>query len=100
MASGVSKQFPQPTSRTLQSFPLREAGFIFQIQGWYELSLEGRFLYPKEHSFRKAVFKGHFFFKFTFDSFKRHLGDFPGGPVAKTPQSQGQGPGFNPWLGN
>ena len=23
-----------------------------------------------------------------------------GGPVAKTPCSQGRGPGFNPWAGN
>ena len=74
MASGVSKQFPQPTSRTLQSFPLREAGFIFQIQGWYELSLEGRFLYPREHSFRKAIFKGHFFLS----SLLTHLKDIWG----------------------
>ena len=28
------------------------------------------------------------------------LGDFPGGPVAKTPRSQCRGPGFDPWLGN
>ena len=27
-------------------------------------------------------------------------GDFPGGPVAKTPSSQCRGPGFNPWSGN
>ena len=26
--------------------------------------------------------------------------DFPGGPVAKTPQSQFRGPGFDPWSGN
>ena len=26
--------------------------------------------------------------------------DFPGGPVAKTPHSQGRGPGFSPWSGN
>lgn len=25
------------------------------------------------------------------------LGDFSGGPVAKTPSSQCRGPGFNPW---
>ena len=28
------------------------------------------------------------------------LGDFPGGPVAKTPISPMQGTGFNPWSGN
>ena len=27
-------------------------------------------------------------------------GDFPGGPVAKTPRSQCRGPGFDPWSGN
>ena len=27
-------------------------------------------------------------------------GDFPGGPVAKSPCSQGRRPGFNPWSGN
>ena len=27
-------------------------------------------------------------------------GDFPGGPVAKTPCSQFWGPGFDPWSGN
>ena len=27
-------------------------------------------------------------------------GDFPGGAVAKTPCSQGRGPGFNPWSEN
>ena len=28
------------------------------------------------------------------------VGDFPGGPVAKTPSSQCRGLRFNPWLGN
>ena len=28
------------------------------------------------------------------------LGDFPGGPVAKTPPSRCRRPGFNPWSGN
>ena len=27
-------------------------------------------------------------------------GDFPGGPVVKTPCSQGKGPESNPWPGN
>ena len=27
-------------------------------------------------------------------------GDFPGGPVAKTPRSQCRGPGFDAWSGN
>ena len=27
-------------------------------------------------------------------------GDFPGGPVAKTPSSQCRGPGFDTWSGN
>ena len=27
-------------------------------------------------------------------------GDFPGGPVANTPQSQCRGPEFNPWSVN
>ena len=26
--------------------------------------------------------------------------DFPGGPVAKTPLSQGREPEFDPWVGN
>ena len=26
--------------------------------------------------------------------------DFPGGPMAKTPRSQGRRPGFDPWSGN
>ena len=26
--------------------------------------------------------------------------DFPGGPVAKIPRSQGRGPRFDPWSGN
>ena len=29
-----------------------------------------------------------------------HSGDFPGGPVGKTPCSQCRGPGFDPWSGN
>ena len=33
--------------------------------------------------------------------FKKKLrGDFPGGPVAKTPCSQCRGHGFDPWAGN
>ena len=28
------------------------------------------------------------------------LGDFPGGPVAKTLSSQGRGPGYDPWSEN
>ena len=28
------------------------------------------------------------------------LGNFPGGPMAKTPHSQCRGPGFDPWSGN
>ena len=31
---------------------------------------------------------------------KVQSGEFPGGPVAKTPGSQGRGPRFNPWSGN
>ena len=31
---------------------------------------------------------------------KIRSGDFPGGPVAKTPCSQCWGPGFSPWSGN
>ena len=27
-------------------------------------------------------------------------GDFPGGPVGKTPSSQCRGPEFDPWSGN
>ena len=30
---------------------------------------------------------------------QEYEGDFPGGPVAKTPHSQCGGPGFNPWSG-
>ena len=30
----------------------------------------------------------------------RGYGDFPGGPVAKTPCSQCKGPEFNSWSGN
>ena len=32
--------------------------------------------------------------------FKKSPGDFPSGPVVKTPHSQRRGHGFNPWLGN
>ena len=28
------------------------------------------------------------------------LGSFPGGPLAKTPNSQCRGPRFDPWSGN
>ena len=28
------------------------------------------------------------------------IGDFPGGPVVKTPHFQCRGPGFDPWSGN
>ena len=31
---------------------------------------------------------------------RRRAGDFPGGPVTKTPCSQCRGPRFNPWSGN
>ena len=31
---------------------------------------------------------------------KSQVLDFPGGPVAKTPQSQCRGPRFHPWSGN
>ena len=27
----------------------------------------------------------------------QRIGDFPGGPVAKTPSSQCKGPDFDPW---
>ena len=30
----------------------------------------------------------------------RSRGDFPGGPVGKTPSSQCRGPRFDPWSGN
>ena len=30
----------------------------------------------------------------------KNNGDFPGGPVAKTPCSRCRGPGFDPWSGN
>ena len=33
-------------------------------------------------------------------SFKEELGDFLGGPLAKTPHFQCRGPGFDPWSGN
>ena len=33
-------------------------------------------------------------------SFKEELGDFLGGPLAKTPHSHCRGPGFDPWSGN
>ena len=32
--------------------------------------------------------------------FKEVILDFLGGPVAKTPLSQGRGPGFDPWPRN
>ena len=35
-----------------------------------------------------------------FYQIKRRNRDFPGGPVAKSPHSQGREPGFNPWSGN
>ena len=31
---------------------------------------------------------------------KGEKGDFPGGPVSKTPHSQCRGPGFDPWSQN
>ena len=31
---------------------------------------------------------------------RKWLGDFPGGPVAKTLWSQCRGPGLHPWSGN
>ena len=31
---------------------------------------------------------------------KERQGDFPGGPVVKTPHSQCRGPRFDPWSGN
>ena len=31
---------------------------------------------------------------------RKDPGDFPGGPVAKTPSSQWRGQGFGPWSGN
>ena len=31
---------------------------------------------------------------------KNNVGDFPGGPVVKTPSSQSRGPGFDPWSRN
>ena len=31
---------------------------------------------------------------------KTECGDFPGGPVVKTPQFHCRGHGFDPWLGN
>ena len=33
-------------------------------------------------------------------SFKDSTGDFPGGPMAKTLESQCRGPRFHPWSGN
>ena len=35
-----------------------------------------------------------------FKHIKNKMGDFPGGPVAKTPRSQCRGPGFAAWSGN
>ena len=32
--------------------------------------------------------------------YKTDLGDFPGGPVIKTPHFHCRGPGFHPWSGN
>ena len=34
------------------------------------------------------------------ENLKRSLGDFPGGPLGKTPHSQCRGPRFDPWSGN
>ena len=31
---------------------------------------------------------------------QKGIGDFPGGPVAKTPRSQSRGSQFPPWSGN
>ena len=38
-------------------------------------------------------------FTIMFSSSKNNLGDFPGGPVARTPHSQCRRPGFDPWSG-
>ena len=34
------------------------------------------------------------------DGLKIYTGNFPGGPVAKTPKSQCKGTSFDPWSGN
>ena len=52
------------------------------------------FLYASKEQFKEDS-KETFPFKI---SSKR--GDFPGGPVVKTPRSQCRGPGFNPCSGN
>ena len=44
-----------------------------------------------------ALVKGRFT---TLIQLRKHCGDFPGAPVAKTPHSQCRGPRFSPWAGN
>ena len=39
-------------------------------------------------------------FYMLFCLFKRHSGEFPGGPVVRIPRCHCGGPGFDPWLGN
>ena len=57
MASGVSKHFPQPTSLTLQSFLLREAGLIFQIQGGKSFHWKEDSSTPKNINLEKQFLK-------------------------------------------
>jgi len=42
---------------------------------------------------------GHYEFRDYF-FLNREYWELSGGPVVKTPGSQGRAPGFNPWLGN
>ena len=45
----------------------------------------------------KGVLKGKLM---VVNTYIKSKGDFPGGPVVKTPCSQCRGHGFNPWSGN
>ena len=55
---------------------------------------------PKEHSTQDPplLFSPYSFEIAEFQEFEE--GEFPGGPVVRTQRFHGQGPGFNPWLGN
>ena len=56
------------------------------------IKMEGNFLFQKTHSLHTPPKKNL--------TKIQKSGDFPGRPVAKTPNSQCREPGFDPWSGN